>query len=271
MEAKTFRIVFVGAGNLASNLAPALREKGYAIEQIYSRTESSAHALADRVQAAWTTDLEKLIPDTDLYIVSLKDTALVELLPRIVKGRESRFFVHTAGSIPIDLWKTVPGLMHYGVLYPMQTFSKARRVAFENIPVFVEAGTPEDGEVLTRLAKTLSRNVQTVNSTQRQALHLAAVFACNFANHCYTLSEKILAENGLSFDVMLPLIEETTAKLRQLSPHAAQTGPAVRYDTNVMDKHIAALSGHPEWQTLYRLMSRSIHREAEEGKRIIPG
>ena len=261
MEAKTFRIVFVGAGNLASNLAPALREKGYVIEQIYSRTESSAHA-------AWTTDLEKLIPDTDLYIVSLKDTALVELLPRIVKGRESRFFVHTAGSIPIDLWKTVPGLEHYGVLYPMQTFSKARRVAFENIPVFVEAGTPE---VLTRLAKTLSRNVQTVNSTQRQALHLAAVFACNFANHCYTLSEKILAENGLSFDVMLPLIEETTAKLRQLSPRAAQTGPAVRYDTNVMDKHIAALSGHPEWQTLYRLMSRSIHREAEEGKRIIPG
>ncbi|MBP5761322.1 MAG: DUF2520 domain-containing protein, partial [Verrucomicrobia bacterium] len=83
--------------------------------------------------------------------------------------------------------------------------------------------------------------------------------------------EKILAENGLSFDVMLPLIEETTAKLRPLSPRAAQTGPAVRYDTNVMDKHIAALSGHPEWQTLYRLMSRSIHREAEEGKRIIPG
>ncbi|MBO4796240.1 MAG: DUF2520 domain-containing protein [Verrucomicrobia bacterium] len=265
------RIIFVGAGNLATNLALALREKGYAVEQIYSQTESSARTLADRVQAAWTTELEKLIPDADLYIVSLKDTALVELLPEIVKGRESRFFVHTAGSIPIDLWKTVPGLEHYGVLYPMQTFSKARRVSFENIPVFIEAGTPEDVEVLTCLAKTLSRNVQTVNSAQRQALHLAAVFACNFTNHCYTLSEKILAENGLSFDVMLPLIEETTAKLRQLSPRAAQTGPAVRYDTNVMDKHIAALSGHPEWQTLYRLMSRSIHREAEEGKRIIPG
>ena len=153
----------------------------------------------------------------------------------------------------------------------MQTFSKARRVSFENIPVFIEAGTAEDTETLMEIARTLSRNVQAVNSAQRQALHLAAVFACNFANHCYTLSEKILAENGLSFDVMLPLIEETTAKLRQLSPRAAQTGPAVRYDTNVMDKHIAALSGHPELQTLYRLMSRSIHREAEEGKRIIPG
>ena len=265
------RIVFVGAGNLATNLALALREKGFSIAQIYSRTETSARVLAEQVQAAWTTDLEKLIPDADLYITALKDTALVELLPEIVKGRERRFFVHTAGSVPIDLWKTVPGLEHYGVLYPMQTFSKARRVSFENIPVFIEAGTAEDTEILTEIARTLSRNVQAVNSAQRQALHLAAVFACNFANHCYTLSEKILAENGLSFDVMLPLIEETTAKLRQLSPRAAQTGPAVRYDTNVMDKHIAALSGHPELQTLYRLMSRSIHREAEEGKRIIPG
>ena len=265
------RIVFVGAGNLATNLALALREKGFSIAQIYSRTETSARTLADRVQAAWTTDLEKLIPDADLYITALKDTALVELLQEIVKGRESCFFVHTAGSVPIDLWKTVPGLEHYGVLYPMQTFSKARRVSFENIPVFIEAGTAEDTETLMEIARTLSRNVQAVNSAQRQALHLAAVFACNFANHCYTLSEKILAENGLSFDVMLPLIEETTAKLRQLSPRAAQTGPAVRYDTNVMDKHIAALSGHPELQTLYRLMSRSIHREAEEGKRIIPG
>ena len=265
------RIVFVGAGNLATNLALALREKGFSIAQIYSRTETSARTLADRVQAAWTTDLEKLIPDADLYITALKDTALVELLPEIVKGREGRFFVHTAGSVPIDLWKTVPGLEHYGVLYHMQTFSKARRVSFENIPVFIEAGTAEDTEILTKIARTFSRNVQAVNSAQRQALHLAAVFACNFANHCYTLSEKILAENGLSFDVMLPLIEETTAKLRQLSPRAAQTGPAVRYDTNVMDKHIATLSGHPELQTLYRLMSRSIHREAEEGKRIIPG
>ena len=265
------RIVFVGAGNLATNLALALREKGFSIAQIYSRTETSARVLAEQVQAAWTTDLEKLIPDADLYITALKDTALVELLPEIVKGRESCFFVHTAGSVPIDLWKTVPGLEHYGVLYPMQTFSKARRVSFENIPVFIEAGTAEDTEILTKIARTFSRNVQAVNSAQRQALHLAAVFACNFANHCYTLSEKILAEHGLPFDVMLPLIEETTAKLRQLSPRAAQTGPAVRYDTNVMDKHIAALSGHPELQTLYRLMSRSIHREAEEGKRIIPG
>lgn len=259
-------IVLIGAGNLATNLGIALKEHGFAIAQVYSRTQESAQALASTLQAEYTTQWEEIKKQAALYVVALKDSALVENLPQIVKGREKCFFVHTAGSISIDLWQSIPGLEHYGVLYPMQTFSKARRVDFRSVPLFIEASTPADTLQLKQLASCLSEKVQEATSQQRQALHLAAVFACNFSNHCYALAAQLLEEANLSFDKMLPLIDETARKVHQLSPLEAQSGPAVRFDTSVMKTHLNALENHPELQSLYRLMSESIQRNAEKRK-----
>lgn len=126
-------IVFVGAGNLATNLAKALYYKGFRIAQIYSRTVESAQALAQAVEAEYTTDLSAITENARLYIVSLKDAAFVELLPDIVLGKEKGLWVHTAGSIPMNVWEG--RIERYGVFYPMQTFSKQREVDFSDIPI----------------------------------------------------------------------------------------------------------------------------------------
>lgn len=126
-------VVFIGAGNLATNLAKALYYKGFRIVQVYSRTEESARTLAQAVEAAYTTDLSSVAADARLYIVSLKDAAFVQLLPEIVAGKENALWVHTAGSIPMDVW--AGKVNRYGVFYPMQTFSKQRTVDFRQIPV----------------------------------------------------------------------------------------------------------------------------------------
>ena len=140
-------IVFIGAGNLATNLAKALYRKGFRIVQIYSRTEESARNLAEKVEAEFTTDLGDINPYARLYIVSLKDSAFTELLPDIVAGkRKESLLVHTAGSLPMSVWEGYAE--HYGVFYPMQTFSKQREVDFREIPFFIEASTPEDTELL---------------------------------------------------------------------------------------------------------------------------
>ena len=127
-------IVFIGAGNLATNLAHAFYRKGFRVVQIYSRTEESARTLAQAVEADYTTSLASVVPDAQLYIVSLKDDALVELLPQIVAGKGKGLWVHTAGSIPMDIWKG--HVERYGVFYPLQTFSKRRMVDFYDISVF---------------------------------------------------------------------------------------------------------------------------------------
>lgn len=252
-------IVFIGAGNLATNLAKALYDNGFRIIQVYSRTEESARALAQVVEATYTTDLSSVVTDAQLYIVSLKDAAFVQLLPEIVAGKENALWVHTAGSIPMDVW--AGKVNRYGVFYPMQTFSKQRTVDFRQIPVFVESNSAEDTRTLKDIASVLSENVYEADSEQRKSLHLAAVFTCNFTNHMYALAAGLLKKYGLPFEVMLPLIDETARKVHELEPRLAQTGPAVRYDENVIGEHLQMLSDEPDMQELYRLISESIHRQ----------
>ncbi len=250
-------IVFVGAGNLATNLAKALYRKGFRIVQIFSRTEESARSLALQVEADYTTDLKELTGDAKLYIVSLKDAAFVELLPQIAEGKEHALLVHTAGSIPMSVWEG--HTQRYGVFYPMQTFSKQREVKFDEIPFFIEAKTAEDVDLLKAIAATLSDHVYEASSEQRKSLHLAAVFICNFTNHMYALAADLLEKYQLPFNVMLPLIDETARKVHELAPRDAQTGPAVRYDKNVIENHLAMLADLPALQEIYKLMSKSIH------------
>lgn len=207
-------VVFLGAGNLATNLAKALYRKGFRIMQVYSRTEESARTLANEVEAEYITDLKGVSNEARLYIISLKDAAFVELLPQITDGKQHALLVHTAGSIPMNIWEG--HAERYGVFYPMQTFSKQREVDFREVPFFIEAKRPEDAELLKAVAGTLSDKVYEADSEQRRSLHLAAVFTCNFTNHMYALAAELLEKYHLPFDVMLPLIDETARKVHEL-------------------------------------------------------
>lgn len=251
------KIILIGAGNVATHLGRALQEVGYTLLQVYSRTEESARTLAQQLSVEYTVSLKDIRKDADLYIVALKDSALQELLPTLVKGREQSLFVHTAGSMSIDIWKGY--LSHYGVLYPMQTFSKQRKVDFTAVPFFVEATGIAELQIIKEVVMKLSPRVYEITSEQRKYLHIAAVFACNFSNHMYALSGRILEQKGIPFEVMLSLVDETARKIHELPPIQAQTGPAIRYDENVINKHLEMLSDEPAIRELYEKISRSIH------------
>ncbi len=249
------KVVFIGAGNLASRAALAFQQAGVQILQVYSRTEESAHMLGSKLGSVpYTCDLSAIVPDADLYIFSVKDEVLEEVIRKVKPN--GALWVHTAGSMPAAVF--AGHVERYGVFYPMQTFSKEREVDFSGIPVFVEARTPEDTAVLREYAGKISGRIYEAGSERRKYLHLAAVFACNFTNHMYDLCYRLLEEQDIPFDVMLPLIDETAAKVHLLAPHDAQTGPAVRYDRNVMERQSAMLPDE-QMKQIYELLSRSIH------------
>ena len=267
-------IALIGRGRLATNLLPALQQAGHDVTSVNSRT------------------LEELPQQADVYIISVKDSALREVIAHATKGREDQFFVHTAGSMSVDVFEGY--CSRYGVFYPMQTFSKERQVDFREIPIFIETGgsgkaavdgktadhttsadatadhttsadaTAETLGVLRVLADSVSQKVYELSTADRKYLHLAAVFACNFANHCYALAADVLAKKGLPFDVMLPLIDETARKVHEIHPQDAQTGPAVRYDENVINMQSDLLADEPVLQDIYRLLSKSIYQKATE-------
>ena len=250
------RIVLIGAGNLATNLGKALFHAGHEIVQVYSRTEASAKILASVLKCTYTDTLEDVTCNADIYIVAVKDSALSVVAESLQKRLADKLVIHTAGSIPMD----VLPFSRKGVFYPMQTFSKGKEVDFSVIPCFVEAETEGDVQLLKKVGLTISDTVYELNSESREYLHLAAVFCGNFANHCFSLGAQLLKQHGnIPFSVMLPLIDETAAKLYTMSPCEAQTGPAMRWDTNVMDKHLQLLASTPDLQKIYNLMSQSIH------------
>ena len=253
-------IVFVGAGRLATNLAKAFYRKGFRIAQVYSRTEASARELARQVEAEYTADLSALKHHARLYVAALTDAALPALIPAMTEGRSQGLWVHTAGSLPLEVWQG--HVSRYGVFYPMQTFSKEREVDFSGLPIFIEGSDAAVSAFLKEVAATLSSRVYEAGSVQRGQLHLAAVFACNFTNHMYALAARLLRQGGLPFSVLLPLIDETARKVHELEPQQAQTGPAVRYDRNVMARHLSLLADDSRMQQVYRLLSNSIHEEA---------
>lgn len=249
------KVVLIGAGNLATHLAKKLYQSNNKILQVYSRTQESAKKLADQVNATYTTEITEIVDHADLYIFSVKDSVLQTLIDQI--PHFNGLWLHTAGSMPADIFRGK--ISSYGVLYPLQTFSKNREVDWDNIPLFIEGNNNITLDQIRTIAQQLSDKIYQLSSAKRIYIHASAVFACNFVNHMYEQAKHLSDKVDMPFDILLPLIEETCAKIHEMNPHEAQTGPAIRFDTNVMQKHLDLLKDDHDATEIYKLISKSIH------------
>ena len=243
------RIVLFGTGNVATHLFEAYRNSNnFEIVQVYNHSSESLHAFKDHV--AITTHLDELI-SADIYILALKDDILAEISEKIA-GTDA-LIVHTSGAVSMDVLKK---FSHHGVFYPLQTFSKVKKVDFSNIPICIEASNNASTNTLKELASEISGKIFEISSQQRKTLHVAAVFVSNFVNYLYTEGEKICSSNEIPFEILQPLILETASKVTSMSPLEAQTGPAKRKDQEVINSHLALLDD--DQKKLYSLLTLSI-------------
>ena len=247
------KIVLLGAGNVGTHLCRALQNKeGLEIIQWYNRSLNSLEK--ELVPFAVTQNLNDII-EADLYIISVSDTAI----PAISKALEGKngLIAHTAGSIPMEV---LGAHQNHGIFYPLQTFSKQKEVDYNQIPLCLEANQPENLNLLKKVAQSLGGPVHLIDSAQRKALHVAAVFVNNFTNHLYTIGEELCKAHKVPFSVLQPLIAETANKIKHLPPSAAQTGPAARGDQKILKDHLQYLTKESH-QKLYQLISASIQQQ----------
>ncbi len=250
------KISFIGSGNVATHLATALNKiGGISILQIISKDKSHAKNLAMQVKADYSDELSRLKTNFELLIFAVSDDALNEILQKI-EIPDNRLLCHTAGSVHSSIFENVT--RKYGVIYPLQTFSKNKTVDWKDLPIFITASDDATEKRLIHITKQLSRNNQVISDEQRFALHVAAVFACNFANAVMTASQQLCEENNLDFAFLHPLIKETFDKAMRNGPKHSQTGPAKRADVNVMNKHLEFLREKPMEQQIYKLISEFI-------------
>lgn len=257
------RIVIIGSGNVAAVLCESLRDAGGEVVQLYARNRAAAEAIADWQGIPVGSAPEELVA-ADLYLVALADRAIGEVISTLSLPEEA-VVAHTAGSVEMAVLAAHP---HHGVFYPFQTFTKGRKIDFRRVPLLIEASDPMALSRLREVAETLSEVVLEAGGEVRRRLHLAGVFACNFVNALYGVGEELLAEGGLPYELLKPLIEETARKaVEAQSPKEVQTGPAVRGDRPVMERHLQHLAEAPDKQAIYKQISQRIW---ETSKRILP-
>ncbi|HTH57461.1 MAG TPA: DUF2520 domain-containing protein [Cyclobacteriaceae bacterium] len=250
-------VSFIGSGNLAWHLAPAFDNAGFTVKEVYSRNHRHAEALTGRLyQAEVKASLDFSTSGSTVFIIAVNDDSISAIAREIVLP-EDAVLAHTSGSVPlIDL--QFAATSNVGVFYPLQTFSKTKKIDFKSTPIFVESNNEETESILLDMAKAITGQARVISSEERKALHVAAVFASNFTNHMLALSQKVMQENSLEFDWLKPLIVETINKSLHVGPEAAQTGPAKRGDLETLEKHMAFLQSDPELSELYKIISQHI-------------
>lgn len=253
-------ITIIGSGNVATHVAAAFKNAGHKIIQVYSRNYQNAALLAYHVGAEAIDNIEKIDPAANIFVIAVKDDAIAQIAARLAVHQ--KLIVHTSGAT--DLFTITKLNPLAGVFYPLQTFSKVKEVDFWQVPLCIEGVNDQITQQLEDLARTVSNNVQRVNSAQRKILHLAAVFACNFPNGLYAIAGQLLAQHQLDFDLLRPLILETAQKVQNNVPLDVQTGPAIRNDEQTMAAHLDLLSNEPQLQLIYKILSQSIIKMGAE-------
>ena len=250
-------VVIIGSGNVAQHLISAFAQsETVEVIQVFSR---NLDIEINNFEASKITNDFEQLKTADLYIIAVTDTAVSTISNQI--PFENKLVVHTSGSVAIS---ELSSKNRKGVFYPLQTFSKNKSVDFSEIPICLEAENETDYQLLEKVGKSISKKIYKINSEQRKALHVAAVFSCNFVNHFYAIGNKICDENEIPFEILHPLIIETANKIKTLSPAEAQTGPAKRNDTQTINAHLNFLQDETQ-KEIYKILTKSI---IDNGKKL---
>ena len=247
-------VSFIGSGNVATAMGIALLNAGITILEVFSQNINNSKLLAKKVRCNYVKNIDEINTISDLYIIATPDKEISSVVAKL--KNIGGIVAHTSGNQPLEI--LIGNNQSYGVFYPLQTFTKDKSVNFREIPICIEGSDKTTSELLITLAKKISNNVVQLNSEQRQYLHLTAVAVNNFTNQLYYHAYYVLNEKGIDFSLLQPLIRETAAKISEVNPTDAQTGPARRNDETTINNHLELLSKYPEFKEIYKLLSDQI-------------
>ncbi|WP_418263411.1 Rossmann-like and DUF2520 domain-containing protein [Flavobacterium faecale] len=254
------KVIVIGSGNLAQHLIVAFQEaeqleRSIELVQVFARHKENLTSLihSDKIVSNWSQ-----LQTADIYILAVSDDSISEVSSQLPFNNQ--LVVHTSGAMPME---NLDSKNRKGVFYPLQSFTKAKKVDFSRIPLCLESENKQDYEIMEKVANTISNKVFHIESQQRQALHVAAVFVNNFTNHLYQIASEICQENQIPFEILQPLIQETAHKISVIPPIQAQTGPAIRNDQKTINAHEQFLKKEEHLQ-LYRILTQSIQNNGKK-------
>ena len=250
------KISIIGAGNVGLNMFETLRKKkDVKLVSLFNR--SIEKILSYRNKIFITNNINE-IKKSDIYIIATNDDS-IEKISNKLKSRGG-LVVHTSGSTEM---KILSIHKNFGVLYPLQTLTKDKLCDFKKIPICIEANNEINYKILRKLTKISGSKCYQVDSKQRIALHVSAVFACNFTNYLFSIAYDICTSNKIPFDTLFPLIRETLEKIEKNNPSEIQTGPALRKDIITIKKHLNFINSKSS-RKIYSILTEEIIKNNEK-------
>ena len=250
---KKYNLSIIGSGNVATHLSKGLKKNGHNVLQVVGRSFINSLHLANELGCGAVRTVEELSHEADVYLIAVKDDEIKNVAEKL---HVSGVVAHTSGTTNIDILQT--SSQNTGVFYPLQTFNKNKPLDLRKVPFLIETSNEYSDVVLLQLATELSQYVSRADSENRKKVHLAAVFVNNFTNHIFKVAADLMEREGLSFDLLQPLINETIRKIEHDHPRNTQTGPAKRNDQNVIHEHLKMLKDQPHYSEIYRVITESI-------------
>ncbi len=252
-------ISFIGSGNVATHLATGIKEAGYEVKEIHSLNHENALELARKIGCTAIKYIEEIDQSVDLFLIAVPDETIEKVIENfpLVNG----IVAHISGITPLEILKREP---RFGVFYPLQTFSKQRELDISDVPFCIEASSDDVLIQLKELAMKLSKSVFEIDTNQRKYLHLTAVLVNNYSNYLFQAAYDILNAKNIDHSILIPLIEETISKIKDITPAEAQTGPASRNDIKTIEKHLMLLSEYPQYKDLYKIFAEQLIKKYNE-------
>ncbi len=246
------KVVILGYGNVGRFMTKALSTAGIEVAQIYNRSKIKHRHITT------TRKKEEIIKDAGLYLICVSDTAIKEVSELLSDISSKSVVAHTAGSVSSKI--LMDSHDKYGSFYPLQTISQGKRkLKTKSVPILINGSSSKVERKLKKLAKKCFKKVVSISDEDKVKLHLPAVIVNNFTNHLYARAYDYCEENGLSFELLIPLINETSSRLdTNVHPKNQQTGPAKRQDKGTIKRHAAQLGTDPELRKIYNYLTNHI-------------
>lgn len=246
----------IGAGKVARSLLVALNDAGFKLNLLWNRSQPN-DLNPEEYGGRWASDWEALRSEENWIIIAVSDDAIAFCSAKLPPTRA--LITHTSGVLGVEVLNGA----NRGVFYPLQTFHGLKPTSLMGVPILIDAESESPLNFLKAVASEIGGIPTQLTPVQKEKLHVAAVFANNYSNQMFRIAKSICDREGISWNLLHPLIEKTIENALEYGPESSQTGPALRGDIETLKKHLTRID-EADLKEIYKLLALLINPENRE-------
>ena len=258
-------VAIVGAGNLGTALALALREVGYRIESVVARIYGNSLARARRLATA--TGARAVVGSDEVKArilwLCVPDGEIARAAASLAEGFQGRgrIALHSSGALGSE---TLEPLRRKGVavasVHPLMTFVRGSRPSLTGVSFAIE-GDPVAVRAARRMVRDLGGESYSISRKEKKAYHTWGTFASPLLTALLATTEEVAALAGVTKKAarqrMLPILLQTVRNYGKIGAAAGFSGPIVRGDVETVRRHLEVLRTRRVPRQVYVALARA--------------